>query len=119
VAGTTKGWESIGSLGDRKKENVVEAKPWVGETLKAGGKKTSGAAKLAVFRDPVSSRLLSHLPDTNTRVDSYRTNSLAGLFAPFCIAVPRQADIQFAHCHPSLAAPGHCECAREEGEGVC
>jgi checkpoint serine/threonine-protein kinase len=64
VAGTTKGWESIGSLGDRKKENVVEAKPWVGETLKAGGKKTSGAAKLAVFRDPVSSRLLSHLPDT-------------------------------------------------------
>ncbi|OIW34848.1 hypothetical protein CONLIGDRAFT_639181 [Coniochaeta ligniaria NRRL 30616] len=52
VAGTTKGWESIGSMKDRKKENVVEAKPWVGETLKAGGKKTTGAAKLAVFRDP-------------------------------------------------------------------
>jgi checkpoint serine/threonine-protein kinase len=54
TASTTKGWESIGSMKDRKKENVVEAKPWVGETLKAGGKKTTGAAKLAVFRDTVS-----------------------------------------------------------------
>lgn len=63
----SKGWESIGSLGDRKKENVMEAKPWVGETLKAGGKKTSG--KMAVFRDAVSlasstftnARLLIHI----------------------------------------------------------
>lgn len=54
VPGATKGWESIGSVKDRKKENVVEAKPWVGETLKAGGRKTTGTAKLAVFRDPVS-----------------------------------------------------------------
>ncbi|KAM7194748.1 hypothetical protein V8F33_007126 [Rhypophila sp. PSN 637] len=46
----TKGWESIGSLGDRKKENVMEPKPWVGETLKAGGKKNAGP-KLEVFRD--------------------------------------------------------------------
>ncbi|KAL2022809.1 hypothetical protein VTK56DRAFT_4625 [Thermocarpiscus australiensis] len=47
----SKGWESIGSLADRKKENVMEPKPWAGETLKAGGKK-SGGPKLAVFRDP-------------------------------------------------------------------
>ncbi|KAL7930913.1 Mad3/BUB1 homology region 1 domain-containing protein [Trichoderma chlorosporum] len=47
------GWDSIGSLADRKKENAMEPKPWVGETLKAGGKKPgSGGAKLAVFRDP-------------------------------------------------------------------
>ncbi|KAK4152422.1 Enolase, C-terminal TIM barrel domain-containing protein [Chaetomidium leptoderma] len=45
-----KGWDSIGSLADRKKENVMEPKPWAGETLKAGGKKSSGP-KLAVFRD--------------------------------------------------------------------
>ncbi|KAG8412424.1 protein kinase [Metarhizium acridum] len=45
-----KGWESIGSLSDRKKENVVEPKPWLGETLKAGGKKST-APKMAVFRD--------------------------------------------------------------------
>jgi checkpoint serine/threonine-protein kinase len=56
VASTSgKGWESIGSLAERKKENVIAATPWVGETLKAGGKKTTGAAKLSVFRDPVSS----------------------------------------------------------------
>lgn len=48
----TKGWESIGSLADRKKENTMEPKPWVGETLKAGGKKSS--AKMAVFKDEVS-----------------------------------------------------------------
>ncbi|KAH8814920.1 Mad3/BUB1 homology region 1-domain-containing protein [Xylogone sp. PMI_703] len=45
----TKGWQSIGSLADRKKENAIEAKPWAGETLKAGGKKSS--TKLAVFKD--------------------------------------------------------------------
>ncbi|KAL7794589.1 Mad3/BUB1 homology region 1 domain-containing protein [Trichoderma ceciliae] len=50
---TSSGWDSIGSLADRKKENAMEPKPWAGETLKAGGKKPgSGAAKLAVFRDP-------------------------------------------------------------------
>lgn len=48
-----KGWESIGSLADRKKENTIEPKPWVGETLKAGGKKSS-APKMAVFKDQVS-----------------------------------------------------------------
>lgn len=50
----SKGWDSIGSLADRKKENAMEAKPWSGETLRAGGKKPgSGGTKLAVFRDPV------------------------------------------------------------------
>lgn len=53
----SKGWDSIGSLADRKKENAVEAKPWVGETLAAGGKK-SGALKMAVFRDTVSPFIL-------------------------------------------------------------
>ena len=52
-AAGTKGWDSIGSMAERKKENVMEPKPMAGETLKAGGKK-SGGAKLAVFRDPVS-----------------------------------------------------------------
>jgi len=48
----TKGWESIGSLADRKKENTMEPKPWVGETLKAGGKKSS--TKMTIFKDEVS-----------------------------------------------------------------
>jgi checkpoint serine/threonine-protein kinase len=50
----SRGWDNIGSMAERKKENVMQAKPWVGETLKAGGKKPStSAAKMAVFRDPV------------------------------------------------------------------
>ncbi|RKF56694.1 Checkpoint serine/threonine-protein kinase BUB1 [Golovinomyces cichoracearum] len=48
----TIGWQSIGSLAERKKENKIEAKPWVGETLKAGsGKKTT---KIAVYKDTSS-----------------------------------------------------------------
>jgi checkpoint serine/threonine-protein kinase len=50
---TSKGWDTIGSLADRRKENVMEAKPWAGETLKTSVKKSS-APKMAVFRDPVS-----------------------------------------------------------------
>ncbi|KAI1814072.1 Mad3/BUB1 homology region 1-domain-containing protein [Poronia punctata] len=53
-----KGWDTIGSLADRKKENVVEAKPWVGETLKTSVKKSSGP-KMAVFRDPSQSQFQS------------------------------------------------------------
>ncbi|KAI1300316.1 Mad3/BUB1 homology region 1-domain-containing protein [Xylaria venustula] len=56
-----KGWDTIGSLADRKKENVVEAKPWVGETLKTSVKK-SNATKMAVFRDPSLARIAeSHI----------------------------------------------------------
>ncbi|KAJ5088378.1 Mad3/BUB1 homology region 1 [Penicillium angulare] len=48
--GSTKGWESIGTMDERKKENRVEAKAWVGETLKAG-KKSGPSQKMAIFRD--------------------------------------------------------------------
>ncbi|KAJ5123626.1 hypothetical protein N7448_009723 [Penicillium atrosanguineum] len=54
ASGTTKGWESIGSMRDRRKENEVEAKPWVGETLKAG-KKSAPKEKMAIFRDESNS----------------------------------------------------------------
>ncbi|KAL6714595.1 protein kinase [Lecanora helva] len=47
---SSKGWDNIGTAAERKKENVMEARPWVGETLKAG-KKTVGAPKMAVFKD--------------------------------------------------------------------
>ncbi|KAK3724398.1 protein kinase [Vermiconidia calcicola] len=49
-AGESKGWDNIGSLADRKKENAVEAKPWVGEKLK-GGKTNGGMQKMMVFKD--------------------------------------------------------------------
>ncbi|TAQ89302.1 hypothetical protein B7494_g2385 [Chlorociboria aeruginascens] len=65
----TNGWESIGSLAERKKENVMEPKPWVGETLKAGGKKSS--TKMAVFKDEVGDFLFAPY---HANVDDHRTN---------------------------------------------
>lgn len=49
----TSGWDSIGSIKERKKENTIEARPWAGETLKAG-KRAGTALKMEVFKDPVS-----------------------------------------------------------------
>ena len=52
VSSTSKGWDSIGSMKERKKENTIEARPWVGETLKAGGR-VGAASKMEIFKDPV------------------------------------------------------------------
>ncbi|KAK5046672.1 hypothetical protein LTR84_007433 [Exophiala bonariae] len=50
---TTNGWDTIGSMKERKKENTHEARPWAGETLKAG-KKVGTAGKMEIFKDPSS-----------------------------------------------------------------
>ena len=47
-----KGWDNIGTIAERKKENLVEARPWTGETLKTG-KKAGGAPKMMIFKDEV------------------------------------------------------------------
>lgn len=52
-SGSSKGWDSIGTLAERKKENTAEARPWVGETLKVG-KKNTGVQKMMIFKDDVS-----------------------------------------------------------------
>lgn len=51
--GVSKGWDNIGSIAERKKENTFEARPWAGETLKAG-KKSNGPPKMMIFKDEVS-----------------------------------------------------------------
>jgi checkpoint serine/threonine-protein kinase len=52
VVGSGPGWESIGSLIERRKENTREPTSWVGEKMD-GGKK-AGGPKLEIFKDPVS-----------------------------------------------------------------
>lgn len=52
-SGSSKGWDSIGTLAERKKENTAEARPWAGETLKVG-KKNTGVQKMMIFKDEVS-----------------------------------------------------------------
>lgn len=66
----SKGWDTIGSMAERKKENTVEPKAWVGETMKAEKPKPT-AAKMAVFRDPVCSSPVAH---SRPNVDEHRTN---------------------------------------------
>ncbi|KAI0396089.1 Mad3/BUB1 homology region 1-domain-containing protein [Xylariaceae sp. FL0594] len=57
-----KGWDTIGSLASRKKENAMEPKPWAGETLATSVKKKSNGPKMAVFRDPSLARIAeSHI----------------------------------------------------------
>lgn len=58
-SGGARGWDNIGSIADRKKENTIEARPWAGETMKAG-KKASGPPKMMIFKDEVCG-LLPHL----------------------------------------------------------
>ncbi|KAA8644381.1 hypothetical protein EYZ11_001373 [Aspergillus tanneri] len=71
VAGPTKGWESIGSLHERRKENKVEAKPWAGETLKAG-KKDGPAQKMTIFRDESNSSLQTKDAEQSKHVPEHR-----------------------------------------------
>ncbi|KAI9738754.1 MAG: hypothetical protein M1834_008261 [Cirrosporium novae-zelandiae] len=69
ILGGAKGWENIGSIQERKKENTVRAKPWAGETLKAG-KKNVGVSKMAVFKDETSTMKLqkdSHIITQNPK----------------------------------------------------
>jgi checkpoint serine/threonine-protein kinase len=55
-SGSGSGWDSIGSLADRRKENAVAAKPWAGEKL-MGGKTNGGMEKMMIFKDQVSTPL--------------------------------------------------------------
>ena len=74
LAASSQGWQSIGSLQERKKENTVAAKPWAGETLKAGKKGAAAAEKMTVFKDQVSvshSRTFSIHIFTNTGLMSW------------------------------------------------
>lgn len=59
--GASKGWDSIGSMAERKKENTITAKPWAGEKLSGTTKANLGMPKMMVFKDEVSfDRFLSY-----------------------------------------------------------
>ena len=53
ASGGAKGWENIGTISERKKENTIGARPWVGETLKSGTSQRL-ELKMAIFKDQVS-----------------------------------------------------------------
>lgn len=49
----SQGWENIGTLSERRKENHMAARPMAGETLKTA-KTNAGMQKMTVFKDAVS-----------------------------------------------------------------
>ena len=71
--GTPTGWDSIGTLADRKKENNPEARSWAGETLKVG-KTNKGVQKMMIFKDEVSPNTCIVSP---SYIYDHRTNWLA------------------------------------------
>lgn len=53
----SKGWENIGTMAERKKENTVAARPWAGEKLNVGSRQNHGVPKMPIFKDEVSNLL--------------------------------------------------------------
>ncbi|KAF1988797.1 hypothetical protein K402DRAFT_461720 [Aulographum hederae CBS 113979] len=66
-----RGWDTIGSLEERKKENTREKKSWAGETLKGGGKKPNAGEKMMIFKDQSKSKF------KRTVMSSAESNALA------------------------------------------
>ena len=53
LGNNAKGWDNMGTIAERKKENVVGPRPWTGETLSTG-RKSNCAAKFGIYKDKVS-----------------------------------------------------------------
>ncbi|WEW58093.1 protein kinase [Emydomyces testavorans] len=93
AGGSTKGWDSIGSMRGRKKENTMEPRPWAGETLKAG-KKTTSTEKMMVFRDPNSvsdnpeSIPFEHAPHSQKERVNARTGKVERVFVTLAAIYP-------------------------------
>lgn len=51
----SRGWENVGTMAERKKENKVGARPWNGEAMKSETSKAGVPAKMMIFKDQVSS----------------------------------------------------------------
>ncbi|KAJ8602775.1 hypothetical protein MRB53_042361 [Persea americana] len=52
-AGVTagKGWDTIGTIAERKKENMIAARPWAGEIMKSSGIQAPPVPKMSIFKD--------------------------------------------------------------------
>ncbi|KAI9658637.1 MAG: hypothetical protein M1821_002197 [Bathelium mastoideum] len=103
-----RGWESIQSLGERKKENSVEARPWIGETMK-GGKRNVGVPKMTVFKDQPSflqtnrHNLPNPLPEAQC-MPNPKTGKMDFVFAKLDAVYPNPADPSEEYCFEELRA---------------
>lgn len=93
-----KGWDSIGSIAGRKKENTTEPKPWAGETLKAG-KTNTGVQKMMVFRVSLKHPNPLHDPHIHVR----RTNGLGS----FCVFQSSNPSSTPSNSRPAYESSNH------------
>ncbi|OAL29189.1 hypothetical protein AYO20_09242 [Fonsecaea nubica] len=96
-ANTTKGWDTIGSMKDRKKENTIEARSWAGEKLKAGGR-VGSVPKMEIFKDPgQSTRSLSNQDSQQShQVVNPRTGRAERVFVDLEAIYPADTDQEFS-----------------------
>ncbi|KIW35623.1 uncharacterized protein PV07_02309 [Cladophialophora immunda] len=102
AANNTKGWDSIGSMKERKKENTIEARSWAGEKLKAGGK-VGSVPKMEIFKDPASrtqGQPKRSLPTQDSQqphqVVNPRTGRAERVFVDLEAIYPADTDLEFS-----------------------
>ncbi|PIA95862.1 Checkpoint serine/threonine-protein kinase bub1 [Cercospora beticola] len=111
---SSKGWDSIGTLADRKKENTTEAKPMAGQKLMAG-KTNTGMQKMMVFKDQSSSRVqmprhtsASHAESSSNHeqqcVFNEKTGRLECVFVNLEAVYPEAGNLAVEYCFEELRA---------------
>ncbi|EXJ64731.1 BUB protein kinase [Cladophialophora yegresii CBS 114405] len=103
TAGGAKGWDSIGSVKERKKENTIEARPWAGEKLKAGGK-VGAVPKMEVFKDPAFAVPAEQCKHSSSRLEmkqasqvvNPRTGRAERVFVNLEAVYPPDSDLEFS-----------------------
>ncbi|KZF22435.1 hypothetical protein L228DRAFT_239401 [Xylona heveae TC161] len=105
-----KGWENIGTLAHRKKENVMEPRPWAGETLKAG-RRNPGVPKMPIFRDESESQAQLHTqnvlppaPSSQQETINPRTGKIERVFVNLEAVYPNRDDPAEEYCFDELRA---------------
>ncbi|KXT10324.1 hypothetical protein AC579_1025 [Pseudocercospora musae] len=106
---SSKGWDSIGTLADRKKENTREAKPWAGETLKTG-KTNGGMPKMMVFKDQSSQIIPRHLYQSSSSNHDHQcvfnddTGRMECVFVNLEAVYPVPGNLSVEYCFEELRA---------------
>ncbi|QIW99822.1 hypothetical protein AMS68_005340 [Peltaster fructicola] len=92
-----KGWDNLGTISDRKKENHIAPKPMAGETLKVG-KTNGGMQKMMIFRDTFSKKpsLPRHLTDPARR----------SAHAKQCVVNPKNGRLECVAVNLEAVYPG-------------
>ncbi|KAI5364018.1 Putative serine/threonine-protein kinase, active [Septoria linicola] len=108
---SSKGWDTIGTLADRKKENTTEAKPMAGQKLMAG-KTNTGMQKMMIFKDQSSRSMPRHLSSHSSSSSNHdqqcvfneRTGRLECVFVNLEAVYPEAGNLAMEYCFEELRA---------------